>query len=76
MTFPSFDQIDVLSSEGTSHSHGDARQSIREVGAAPGSDLDALALLQGEDAVALALDLVRPAGPDGRAVDERGFADG
>ena len=59
MTFPSFDQIDVLSSEGTSHSLGDARQSIREVGAAPGSDLDALALLQGEDAVVL--DFVQPA---------------
>ena len=50
-------------SEGTSHRLGDARQSIREVGAAPGSDLDALALLQGDDAIAVVLHFEEPAGP-------------
>jgi hypothetical protein len=32
--------------------------------------LDAVALLQGEDAEAVVLDLVQPAGPGGRAIDQ------
>jgi hypothetical protein len=50
------------------------RGAIREVGAASAPDLDALALLQGEDAETVVLDLVPPAGSGGRAIDKRGLA--
>lgn len=53
---------------------GDSGESIREVGAAAAPDLDALALLPGEDAEAVMLDLVQPAGSSGREVDAREFA--
>jgi hypothetical protein len=48
---------------------GDACEATREVGGAAAPDLDPLALLQGEDAEAVMLDLVQPAGSGGRIGD-------
>jgi hypothetical protein len=53
---------------------GDRRETVSEVRAATAPNLDAFALLQGEDAEAVLLDLVQPPGSGGRAVDERGLA--
>ena len=47
---------------------GDPLKTIREVGAAAAPELHLLALLAGEDAEAVVLDFVQPAGTGGRAM--------
>jgi hypothetical protein len=53
---------------------GDPRKAIDKVGGASAPNLDVCALLQGDDAEAVVLNLVLPAGSGGRVDDERGFA--
>ena len=53
---------------------GDRRESIGEVRAAPTPNLDAPALLAGENAESVVLHLVQPARSSWRAIDQRGFA--
>jgi hypothetical protein len=52
----------------------DPGKAIGEVGAAPGPDVDALALFAGKDAEAVVFYFVQPAGFGGRAIGERGLA--
>jgi hypothetical protein len=56
------------------HRLRDPGKAVREVGAASAPDQDALALFAGQDAKAVVLDLVQPAGSGGRAIGERGLA--
>jgi hypothetical protein len=58
----------------TANRLGDRRKPVGEVRAAAAPDLDALALLAGEDAETVMLDLVQPARSGGRAIGERGLA--
>src|SRR5262249_58237449 len=53
---------------------GEAREAIREVGAAAAPDQDALAPLPGEDAEAVVFYFMQPAGSGRRIGDERRFA--
>jgi hypothetical protein len=53
---------------------GDPRKAVGKVGGASAPNLDVCALLQGDDAEAVVLNFVQPAGSGGRVDDERGFA--
>jgi hypothetical protein len=53
---------------------GDPCKAIREVGAASAPDLDAFAVLKGEDAKAVVFDFMQPAETGGRVIGERWLA--